>query len=176
MAAETAPTREEVPAPKGPSVAPDTNLLRRLRRVVMFGFGIPAQDAEDVLQEALLQYFVEQNRRASVTEGLLVVITRRRCQDYWRSRRMGGDPLSLDESELALGDDGVLARRLYAGACIAQAWPCISPSCRRVLARRFWRQARTDDLAQLWGYKPGTLKRFISRCLERLRHHLKEKP
>lgn len=155
--------------------APSTELLKKLRRIVIFGFHIPPQDADDVLQEALLHFIRERRHRAVVTDGLLVIITRRRCLDYWRDRNAWRAQASPRDVE-TLDDEGAMARRLYYGACIAQAWPGISPGCRQILTNRFSRPNSTEDLAEQLGRNPDTVRRFISRCLKRLRARLKERP
>ena len=109
----------------------------------------------------------------------MVVITRRRCLDYWRSRyRTGVKEVPLDELR---EDDGAYpvecapgAETVVTGFRLAQTWPSLSENCRHVLAFRFWKQQRTADLAASLGYKPDSLKRMISRCLGRLRRSLGE--
>lgn len=162
-------------SPREPAGEPDPRLLAKLQRIAAFGYGIPSQDVADLLQDAFVQFLLERRRRPAVTDGLLVVIVRRRCQDYWRSRWVRGHVLPMEVAD-RVGDGGLLARQLYAGACVAQAWPCISPTCRRILAYRFWRELSTREIAGLLGYRAGSLKRFISRCLARLRAHLQGRP
>lgn len=162
-------------SPREQAGEPTAGLLQKLYRIAVFGFRVPSQDVEDLLQDACVQFLLERRRRPVVTDGLLVVIVRRRCQDYWRSRSAHGEAIPLEEADLD-GDGGRMARQLYAGARVAQAWPCISPTCRHVLAYRFWQEVPTQELADILGYRPGSLKRFISRCLARLRVHLQREP
>jgi RNA polymerase sigma factor (sigma-70 family) len=152
-------------------------VLPDARRLAERAFKIPAQDVEDVLQQAAVDFLVHARRGARASSGLMIVITRRRCLDFWRSRYRRKQEIALDE----LRDDepACLAERdfpdaesLADGARLARTWPSLSDNCRHVLARRFWQNQRTADLADRMGYKRDTLKRLISRCLGRLRRCL----
>jgi DNA-directed RNA polymerase specialized sigma24 family protein len=152
-------------------------VLPSARKIAQFGFRIPAQDVDDVLQQASIDFVVQSRRGARATGGLLVVITRRRCLDYWRNRyRSGVREVGLDE--LREGDAGYpmecapTAEQTIDGWCLARTWTSLSASCREVLARRFWKKEKTAELAALRGRRPDTVKRLISRCLGRLRRSL----
>ncbi len=166
-----------------PTREPDEDLLRAVlpsaRKIAQFGFRIPAQDVDDVLQQASIDFLVQSRRGARVSGGLMVVIVRRRCLDYWRSRyrsRVKEVPLDeLHEEDCAYPVEcAPEAEPTAAGLRIAQTWPSLSENCRQVLASRFWKNRKTSDLAETMGYKPDSLKRMISRCLGKLRRSLGE--
>ncbi|MGH9443385.1 MAG: RNA polymerase sigma factor [Thermoanaerobaculia bacterium] len=161
----------------------DEDVLRTVlpsaRTIVRHGFRIPAQDVDDVLQQACVDFLVQSRRGARAAGGLMVVITRRRCLDYWRSRyRPGAKEVAIDELheedraypvECAPEPESVAA-----GMKLARTWPSLSEGCRQVLASRFWRDRRTADLAATMGYKADSVKRMISRCLGKLRRSMGE--
>jgi len=169
---------EEV-APGGAS--PDEETLRGVlpdaRKIAERSFKIPAQEVDDVLQQAAVDFLVHARRGAPATSGLMIVITRRRCLDFWRSRyrsrrEVAIEELRDDESPCIAEIDLPGAQAAADGARLARTWPSLSDNCRHVLARRFWQNQRTADLAERMGYKRETLKRMISRCLGRLRRSL----
>ncbi len=167
IASGGAPSDEEVLR----SVLPDA------RKIAERAYKVPAQDVDDVLQQAAVDFLVHARRGAPATTGLMIVITRRRCLDFWRShyrsrREIGIDELRDDESPCVEECDLPSAETAVDGARLARTWPSLSDNCRHVLARRFWQNQRTADLAERMGYKRETLKRMISRCLGRLRRSL----
>ena len=88
--------------PESPGPESDEEILRSVlpaaRKIARFGFRIPPQDVEDVLQQASIDFLLHSRRGARATSGLMIVITRRRCQDYWRNRyRSGVREVALDE-------------------------------------------------------------------------------
>ena|SRR5450759_5887207 len=143
------------------------SLLPVLRRMVAVGFRVPDADQEDVMQDALVAFF-QYGRSHPVSPGLLIRIVQRRCRDYWRAiarrREVPLDALLADESmhPCAEGDG-------CAGLRLVVAWRLLSPKCREYLARRFWRLERPRQIADTVGKKPGTVQRFLVRCLARLR-------
>lgn len=157
------------------------SVLPAARKIAQFGFRIPPQDVDDVLQQAAVDFLLQSRRGARTSGGLMIVIARRRCLDYWRNRyRSGVKEVGLDE--LREGDCAYPvecapgAGPVATGLKLARSWPSLSANCREVLASRFWKNRRTSELAETMGYKPDSLKRMISRCLGRLRRSLGETP
>ena len=148
-------------------------LLPRLKIMAGRRYGIPAQDCEDVVHSAVVDYLVQSGRYPTADPGLLVVIARRRCIDFWRSRQMTRahfvalDSLPSEDPLLGRGDEYALG--LMDGIGLALAWLKITPRCRQLLAERFFRRRTATELAAAAGDPPGAVKRFMSRCLERLR-------
>ncbi len=156
------------------------SILPAARKIAEYGFRIPRQDVDDVLQQAAVDFLMHARRGAQASAGLMIVITRRRCLDFWRSQyRARQRDVTLDQ--VREEDPAYLVECDYSsdqatldGVRLAQTWPSLSENCRAVLARRFWQNQRTADVADRLGYKPGTLKRMISRCLGRLRRCLED--
>lgn len=151
-------------------------LLPRLRQMVGSRYGVPAQDCDDVVQTAVLDFLLQSRKYASIDPGLLVVITRRRCVDYLRSQEhQARKTVSLDvlpEHDPRLVHGDAYAQGLLDGIALAIAWLKITPRCQQLLRERFFRQVRVDDLATRLGERAGAVKRYMSRCLERLRSML----
>ena len=152
-----------------------TELLPFLRRLVRHHYGIPAQETDDVIHEAILDFLVQAQRLETVKPGLLVVIARRRCIDYWRrrenhpGRHVSLDQLSEDDSRHPVAAGNEYVDGLKDGIALASAWHEISARCREYLARRFWKHEATRQIAASAGDRPESVKRFMSRCLAKLR-------
>jgi DNA-directed RNA polymerase specialized sigma24 family protein len=166
-------SRDGESPPPSPGAEPAflAGLLPVLHRIAANGFRIPCSDREDVIQEALLD-FVRYRRGHAASAGLLIRIVQRRCQDYWRAAARRRE-VSLETLEKiaapASSDNPCESLRLIV------AWRLLSPECRRYLARRFWRNERTRDLAAKAGKSYSALRRFMSRCLARLRRSVEER-
>jgi len=168
---------------RAPALTPEERVLEAVlpeaRKIATFGYRVPEQEIDDILQQAAIDFLLHARRGARASAGLMVVITRRRCLDFWRTRyRSGKRQVGLDEvredhpAYLVCEVDP--AEACVDGARLARTWPSLSENCRDVLARRFWRNQKTADVAERLGYKPQTLKRMISRCLGRLRKTMGE--
>jgi RNA polymerase sigma factor (sigma-70 family) len=151
-------------------------LLPRLRQMVGARYGVPVQDCDDVVQTAVLDFLLQARKYSTIDPGLLVVITRRRCVDYLRSQEyQARKTVSLDvlpENDPRLVHGDAYAQGLLDGIALAMAWLKITPRCQQLLRERFFRQVGVDDLARRLGEHAGALKRYMSRCLARLRSML----
>lgn len=153
-------------------------VLPDARKIALHAFKVPAQDVDDVLQQAAVDFLVQSRRGAPATAGLMVVITRRRCLDFWRMRyrarrkEVAIDEITEEQSPCVDECEMLDVTAAADGLRLARTWPSLSDNCRAVLLRRFWQNQRTADLAERLGYKRDTLKRMISRCLGRLRRSL----
>jgi len=136
-------------------------------------YGIPGQDCEDVVHSAIVDFLLQSQRYPTADPGLLIVITRRRCIDYLRTEQARSKKLiSLDvmpENDPRLVHGDAYAQGLLDGIALAMAWLKIAPRCQKLLRERFFRQVTLEDLADRLGEHAGAVKRYMSRCLERLR-------
>jgi DNA-directed RNA polymerase specialized sigma24 family protein len=136
-------------------------------------YGVPPQDCEDVVQSAVVDFLLQSQRYKAADPGLLVVIARRRCMDYWRSRQLHAarfislELIPENDPRVVRGDE--YAQGLLDGIGLALSWLKITPRCRQLLSERFFRHTAACDLAVSLGETPGAVKRFMSRCLEKLR-------
>ena len=160
-----------------PGVAPDplTTTLERLEpelRATLVGFHVPAQDAEDLLQDVLLVYLLKRDEIASPRPWLLATL-RNRCLKYWRSRRRRLIE-SVDEGlleELAGGSRGAqetqdLRRDL------SNALSHLPVRCRSILRLRYGLECGGDEIAERLGYRANTVRQATLRCLSALSHRL----
>jgi len=150
-------------------------LLPRLRKMVGSRYGIPEDDCEDVVQSAVVDFLLQSRRYGKVDPGLLVVIARRRCADFWRTQQLRARHMISIEAvpegdsrhPMSRGDE--YAKGLLDGIALALAWTRITSRCQKLLSERFFRQAAVRDIARAIGDNEGTVKRYMSRCLAKLR-------
>jgi RNA polymerase sigma factor (sigma-70 family) len=156
-----------------PASGPETleEVLRRVRprlKRVLNGSGVPFEDAEDLLQEALLDALRQWETIRNV-EAWLIGALRIKCVRYWRQqqgeRLLAVDPPQLEalcepqppaqEQEEALLDLRRLTRGL-AGRHRAALW------------LRFGLGLSTAEVAQQLGYCPASVRKLTGRALARL--------
>jgi len=152
-----------------------TVLLSRLEpeiRRLLVRFRVPAQDAEDLLQDTLVVYLT---KRSSITAPGAWVLSalRNRCLVYWRTRRRrlleaiddtileqvaGPAPDAYGRSDLAHDLSGALSH--------------LPNRCRSVLRLRYGLECDSSEIASQLGYQPGTIRQVTLRCLSALSRQL----
>lgn len=154
-------------------------LLRGLEprfRIVLGRFRIPEQDAEDLLQQALLTY-LRKRHTVRDPEAWLVGTLRNRCLKYWRARRRSlytaVDSAILESvaEDGAAGQDRAAMRRDLAGAMGR-----LRPSCRSILGLRYGLGCEPRETARRLGYKESSIYKLMQRCLAALSSQLMESP
>ena len=154
---------------------PLTTTLERLEpefRETLVGFHVPAQDAEDPLQDVLLVYLVKRDEIASPRPWLLATL-RNRCLKYWRSRRRRLIE-AVDESlleELAGGARGGQETRDLRRD-LSSALSHLPDRCRSILRLRYGLECGGDEIAERLGYKSNTVRQATLRCLSALSSRL----
>jgi len=150
-----------------------TELVERYSRyvyaIVVQGFRLPHQDAEDVFQEVFAKAYEHLGRLRddAALRPWLAQLTRNACLDRLRiaPREEASaelEPPGLDDT-LALLDDALAVR-----AALSR----LSGDCREVLDRSFARDESYRTIGAALGIPSGTIASRISRCLERLREEL----
>jgi RNA polymerase sigma factor (sigma-70 family) len=146
-------------------------LLQRLRprlRRVLAGYHIPPQDAEDLLQEALLAAYLAwptiQNK-----DAWLLVTLRHKCSIYWRGHRTrkvqavdpefledlaGAQPAPQEREELLWDLDRLLA--------------LLGHRHRELMRLRFGLGFSPDEVAEKLGYNTSSVRKLSCRSLVRL--------
>lgn len=71
----------------GSGVVPNPEVVARVRRMLTQRLGMQPADAEDVMSEAVLEV-LSAPRDYSRSDGLFLVIARRRAFDFWRHRKV----------------------------------------------------------------------------------------
>ncbi|HEX2254401.1 MAG TPA: sigma-70 family RNA polymerase sigma factor [Thermoanaerobaculia bacterium] len=146
-------------------------LQPKLRRVFS-RFRLPVEDAEDILQQSFLDLVYKQ-RSVYNPEAWVVATVRNRCIMYWRKRRrqiweavdtavldLLAEPEAPGQRQVALRQDleKVLAR--------------LPKRCRSVLVLRYGLGYRSQEVADLLGYQPSSIRKVTSRCIAALTREL----
>ncbi len=139
--------------------------LRPRLMAVLRGFRVPPEDAEDLLQQALLA-LVYRSETVRDPQHWLVGVLKRKCLMYWRSRRRRRDE-AVDEETLEwlaeptepAQEMGDLARDLE--SLLAR----LPQRHQRLLRLRFWFGLEPQEVAAHLGYRPSSIGKITSRCL-----------
>jgi RNA polymerase sigma factor (sigma-70 family) len=162
------------PEPQDPAVAFDDFLRRvepRLKRVLS-NYRIPGDDAEDVLQQALLA-LLYQWERVRDPECWLVGTLRRHCLMYWRTHRRRIYS-AVDSSILEwLSEPVAPAQERAELRCDLENLIGRLPSrCRSLLQLRFRLGYEAPEVAQRLGYRTSSIGKITTRCLAALSREL----
>jgi RNA polymerase sigma factor (sigma-70 family) len=143
----------------------------RLKRLLAV-YRIPSEDAEDVLQQALLA-LLYQWERVRDPESWLFGTVRRHCLMYWRTHRRRiysavdsailewlSQPIapSQERTDLLSDLESLIAR--------------LPPRCRSVLRLRFRLGYEPPEVARLLGYRESSIGKITTRCLAALSREL----
>lgn len=135
------------------------------------------QDAEDLVQVALLRLASRWAAARQNPHGYARTILVNLARDRWRvRRRRQPETLVADAARLpggAAGDGAaaVLDRQVLLCAC-----RLLPAAQRAVLVLRFWEDRSIEETAAVLGCTPGTVKSHTHRALRRLRTVLQEAP
>lgn len=131
-------------------------------------FRIPAQDAEDLLQDTLVLYITKRPQILS-PEAWLIGTLRYRCLLYWRKRRrrlleavdealllelVGTAPARQENDDLARDLSGAIGR--------------LPNRCRSLLRLRYGLGCDDPEVADRMGYSPTGIRKIAHRCLSAL--------
>jgi RNA polymerase sigma-70 factor (sigma-E family) len=135
------------------------------------------QDAEDLVQMALLRsasrWRAARRRPEGYTRAVLVNLAR----DRWRvRRRRHAETFADDRAYLSPGDAGDVAAAVLDRQLLLRACRLLPMQQRAVLVLRFWEDRSVDETAAVLGCTAGTVKSHTHRALARLRLALQEAP
>jgi RNA polymerase sigma factor (sigma-70 family) len=147
------------------------DLLERVEprvKVLLSAYRIPPQDAEDLLQQALLALLYHWDR-VREPERWLMGTLRRQCLMYWRKNRRSiysavdstllellSQPVSpAQERDEMRSDLSALVERL-------------PPRCRSILDLRFRLGYEADEVASMTGYRLSSIAKVTNRCVAAL--------
>ena len=143
----------------------------RLKRL-LGRYRIPVDDAEDVLQQALLALLYQWDRVRD-PESWLMGTLRRHCMMYWRDKKRRiyvamessllewfSQPVapSQERTDLLTDLDTLLER--------------LPTRCRSLLRLRFLRGFEPIEIAERLGYSPSSIGKITHRCLTALSREL----
>jgi RNA polymerase sigma factor (sigma-70 family) len=139
----------------------------KLNRVISV-HGVPAQDAEDLLQQSLLAY-VHKRDGIRDPEAYLVGIVRRQCLMYVRSRqRRLYDAVDTAILELLAEPEQPPQERAEVAHDLGNAISRISKRCRSLLKLRYKLGYEPSEVAQQMGYRSSSIRKVTTRCLAAL--------
>lgn len=131
-------------------------------------FRIPAQDAEDLLQETLLLFLT---KRAEVRDPAAWIATtlRHRCIIYWRRRRRALVQ-TFDEVMMEMLDEGreCEQNRKLLGRDLSRAIARLPQRCRAILRQRYALDRDGSEVAESLGYRESSIRQVTNRCLSAL--------
>lgn len=143
----------------------------KLKRVLS-SYRIPSEDAEDVLQQALLA-LIYQWERVRDPESWLIGTLKRHCLMYWRTNRRRiyaavdstilewlSEPVapSQERTDLLCDLENLLAR--------------LPARCRLLLQLRFQLGYEPPEVARRLGYRASSIGKITTRCLAALSREL----
>jgi RNA polymerase sigma factor (sigma-70 family) len=143
----------------------------RLKRLLAL-YRIPGDDAEDVLQQALLA-LLYQWERVRDPESWLFGTVRRHCLMYWRTHRrriysaVDSTLLELLSAPLAPSQD-----RTDLICDLESLIERLPPRCRSVLRLRFRLGYEPTEVAHMLGYRESSIGKITTRCLAALSREL----
>ena len=146
-------------------------LLRRLRprlKQVLGRYRIPAHDAEDLVQEALVST-IQKWDEIQDPEAWLMVTLRNRCVVYWRKRR-NALYNSVDTAILELLSEPVAAPQEKAELLwdLNNLLEELPPRCRKLLRLRYGLGFDSSEVAEQMGYHPSSVRKVARRCMAAL--------
>lgn len=143
----------------------------RLKRLLAL-YHIPSEDAEDVLQQALLA-LLYQWERVRDPESWLFGTVRRHCLMYWRTHRrriysaVDSTLLELLSAPLAPSQE-----RTDLICDLESLIERLPRRCRSVLRLRFRLGYEPAEVAQMLGYRDSSIGKITTRCLAALSREL----
>lgn len=136
---------------------------------ILASFRIPPQDADDLLQNVLLQY-VKKRSHIRAPEVWLPGALRNECRMYWRTRgRSFTTAVDAAILDTVCEDTGVppqerTVMRRTLGRWIGE----LHTRCRSILHLRYHLGYETREVAEETGYSPSSIDKVTRRCLEAL--------
>jgi len=146
-------------------------LQPKLRRVFS-RFRLPPEDAEDILQQSFLDLVYKQNQVYN-PEAWVVATVRNRCIMYWRKRRRQiWDAVDSAMLELVAKPEVAEQPQVALRRDLERILERLPQRCRSVLVLRYGLGYRSQEVAELLGYQPSSIRKVTSRCIAALTREL----
>jgi RNA polymerase sigma factor (sigma-70 family) len=153
------------------AVLQDSTIRRKLITYARSRFGLEASDAEELLQETAFELVRHENQIRDA-EAFVFVVFRTRCAHLIRGRRRREKTLRTHHG--LIGDEAPdPAWRLDSQILLREAFSRLSPKCRRLLSARYLEGKTLRESAKIVSLKYLSVRKTLSRCLQRLRGYLK---
>ena len=139
---------------------------------ILARYRVPASDAEDLVQDALLA-LVYKHESIRKPQAWLLGTLRNRCRLYWRQRRLRICE-SLDEALISAleSSDAPGGRNVDARIDLERVLPRISNVCQQAIRLRYLEDRSAYETAELLGYKRSGIHKVMERCLMALAKQL----
>lgn len=135
------------------------------------------QDAEDLVQTALLRSAGRWSAARHRPEGYARAVLVNLARDRWRARRRRhAEPFAGDLGDLPSAAAGDVATAVLDRQVLLRACQLLPVQQRAVLVLRFWEDRSVNETAAVLGCTAGTVKSHTHRALARLRVALQEAP
>ncbi|HVT60264.1 MAG TPA: sigma-70 family RNA polymerase sigma factor [Thermoanaerobaculia bacterium] len=169
-------TADNMPVPEHPAgKEPLDQLLRRLRpriKQVLGRYHVPAHDAEDLVQEALVAT-IQKWHEIQDPEAWILVTLRNRCVVYWRKRRASlynsVDTVILEMLTEPVSAPQERAELLWDLNDLMEGLP---PRCRKLLRLRYGLGYDSSEVAERMGYHPASVRKVARRCMAALTYEM----
>jgi RNA polymerase sigma factor (sigma-70 family) len=147
-----------------------TRFSRYVYAIIGQGFGLRAENAEDVFQEVFARAYqhLGRLREDEAIRPWIAQLTRRLCIDQIRS----GSREQLSDEELEPADVDETLDTLVEALAVHEALAELPEHCREILDRFFARDESYRTIGEALDLPAGTIASRISRCLSRLRDFL----
>jgi RNA polymerase sigma factor (sigma-70 family) len=144
-----------------------TRFSRYVYAIISQGFGLRAENAEDVFQEVFARAYqhLGRLREDEAIRPWLAQLTRRLCIDQLRS----GAREQLSDEELEPADVDETLDTLVEALAVHEALAELPEHCREILDRFFARDESYQTIGAALDIPAGTIASRISRCLAKLR-------
>jgi RNA polymerase sigma factor (sigma-70 family) len=164
-----------VESPATPVKEPLDQVLRRLRprlKQVLSRYRVPAHEAEDLVQEALVAT-VQKWDEIQDAEAWILVTLRNRCVVYWRKRR-NSLYNAVDTVILELLTEPVAAPQERAELLwdLNDLMEDLPPRCRKLLRLRYGLGYDSSEVAEQMGYHPSSVRKVARRCMAALTYQM----
>jgi len=148
------------------------NQVRPRLKSAFSRYRIPAQDTEDILQQALMALIYHRDEIRD-PEAWLLGTVRNKCLLYWRERRRRlYESVDAVVLEAIAGAVGPAQESAHLNHDLAQALQRLPERCRSLLWMRYRQGYDPPELAERLGYSQASISKVTSRCLAALTRHL----
>ncbi|HXU45805.1 MAG TPA: sigma-70 family RNA polymerase sigma factor [Thermoanaerobaculia bacterium] len=147
------------------------DLLERLRprlKQILARYRVPAHDAEDLVQEALLST-LQKWGEIQDPEAWLLVTLRNRCVVYWRKRHTSlYNAVDAAILELLSEPEAAPQEKAEVRWDLDNLIEELPPRCRKLLRLRYGLGFDSGEVAAQMGYHPSSVRKVARRCMASL--------
>lgn len=142
--------------------------LRPRMEAILRHYGIPAQDAEDLIQEIFIS-FVRRYRSVQNPEAWLVSALKYQCLLYWRKRRKQlCEAVDASLLEILAAHDPPAVEHDDRVRDLEKFLRRIPPRCRKILKLRYGLGFTPKEVAGELGYRHSSVSNIVRRCVATL--------